>query len=130
MCRGLLRNDVLRSMLLCLQPTRGRITIAGEDLRTFDKSEWARVVSIVNQVILLDLSLIYSKHSCILTCFFHAYVCNKIQQEPVLFSVSVGENIAYGLPDEYVSKDDVIKAAKAANAHDFIISLPQVCHQS
>ncbi|KAL0400804.1 UNVERIFIED_CONTAM: ABC transporter B family member 28 [Sesamum latifolium] len=66
----------------------------GEDLRSFDKSEWARVVSIVNQ-------------------------------EPVLFSVSVGENIAYGLPDDYVSKDDVIKAAKAANAHEFIISLPQ-----
>ncbi|GMP70115.1 hypothetical protein CsSME_00029106 [Camellia sinensis var. sinensis] len=40
-------------------------------------------------------------------------------------SMSVGENIAYGLPDDYVSKDDVIKAAKAANAHGFIISLPQ-----
>ncbi|MFS7949550.1 putative ABC-type xenobiotic transporter [Helianthus anomalus] len=75
-------------------PTQGRITVAGEDLRTFDKSEWARVVSIVNQ-------------------------------EPVLFSVSVGENIAYGLPDEHVSKDDIIAAAKAANAHDFIISLPE-----
>lgn len=47
-------------------------------------------------------------------------------QEPVLFSVSVGENIAYGLPDENVSKEDIIKAAKAANAHEFIISLPQV----
>ncbi|PPD71162.1 hypothetical protein GOBAR_DD31959 [Gossypium barbadense] len=46
-------------------------------------------------------------------------------QEPVLFSVSVGENIAYGLPDDTVSKDDIIKAAKAANAHEFIISLPQ-----
>jgi ATP-binding cassette subfamily B (MDR/TAP) protein 8 len=48
------------------------------------------------------------------------------KQEPVLFSVSVGENIAYGLPDDNVSKDDIIKAAKAANAHEFIISLPQV----
>lgn len=38
----------------------------------------------------------------------------------------MGENIAYGLPDDYVSKDDVIEAAKAANAHEFIISLPQV----
>lgn len=47
-------------------------------------------------------------------------------QEPVLFSVSVGENIAYGLPDDNVSKEDIIKAAKAANAHEFIISLPQV----
>jgi ABC-type multidrug transport system fused ATPase/permease subunit len=40
--------------------------------------------------------------------------------------VSVGENIAYGLPDDVVSKDEIIKAAKAANAHEFIISLPQV----
>lgn len=47
-------------------------------------------------------------------------------KDPVLFSVSVGENIAYGLPDDVVSKDEIIKAAKAANAHDFIISLPQV----
>ncbi|KAG6391936.1 hypothetical protein SASPL_149700 [Salvia splendens] len=49
----------------------------------------------------------------------------RYYEEPVLFSVSVGENIAYGLPDDNVSKDDVIKAAKAANAHEFIISLPQ-----
>jgi ABC-type multidrug transport system fused ATPase/permease subunit len=47
-------------------------------------------------------------------------------QDPVLFSASVGENIAYGLPDDVVSKDEIIKAAKAANAHEFIISLPQV----
>lgn len=47
-------------------------------------------------------------------------------KDPVLFSVSVGENIAYGLPDDVVSKDEIIKAAKAANAHEFIISLPQV----
>ena len=33
-----------------LQPSRGCITVSGEDVRTFDKSEWARVVSIVNQV--------------------------------------------------------------------------------
>jgi ABC-type multidrug transport system fused ATPase/permease subunit len=37
-------------------------------------------------------------------------------KDPVLFSVSVGENIANGLPDNVVSKDEIIKAAKAANA--------------
>ncbi|XVF54057.1 hypothetical protein PTKIN_Ptkin05aG0150600 [Pterospermum kingtungense] len=51
---------------------------------------------------------------------------DKMSREPVLFLVSGGENIAYGLPDENVSKDDIIKAAKAANAHEFIISMPQV----
>lgn len=43
-------NGLVKLMCNILQPTRGRITVAGEDLRTFDKSEWARVVSIVNQV--------------------------------------------------------------------------------
>lgn len=59
-------------------------------------------------------------------CWLPLKFINKVTQEPVLFSVSLGENIAYGLPDDNVSKDDVIKAAKAANAHEFIISLPQV----
>jgi len=39
-------------------------------------------------------------------------------QEPALFSGTVRENIAYGRPD--ASEEDVIAAAKAANAHDFI----------
>ncbi|XP_062074711.1 ABC transporter B family member 28 [Humulus lupulus] len=88
------KSTIVQLLARFYEPTQGRITVAGEDVRTFDKREWARVVSIVNQ-------------------------------DPILFSVSVGENIAYGLPNENVSKDDVIKAAKAANAHDFIISLPQ-----
>ncbi|XP_039032111.1 ABC transporter B family member 28 isoform X3 [Hibiscus syriacus] len=88
------KSTIVQLLARFYEPTSGRITVSGEDVRTFDKSEWARVVSVVNQ-------------------------------EPVLFSVSVGENIAYGLPDDVVSKDDIIKAAKAANAHEFIISLPQ-----
>ncbi|KAM1471438.1 hypothetical protein COP2_043099 [Malus domestica] len=88
------KSTIVQLLARFYEPNRGRITVAGEDVRTFDKSEWAQIVSIVSQ-------------------------------EPVLFSVSVGENIAYGLPDDHVSKDDVIKAAKAANAHEFIISLPQ-----
>ncbi|KAL6291442.1 hypothetical protein ACE6H2_008952 [Prunus campanulata] len=88
------KSTIVQLLARFYEPNSGRLTVAGEDVRTFDKSEWARIVSLVNQ-------------------------------EPVLFSVSVGENIAYGLPDDHVSKDDVIKAAKAANAHEFIISLPQ-----
>jgi ATP-binding cassette subfamily B protein len=44
-------------------------------------------------------------------------------QEAVLFSGSVRENIRYGRPE--ASDDDVIAAAKAAQAHDFILELPQ-----
>ncbi|CAI7862421.1 unnamed protein product [Closterium sp. NIES-54] len=48
-----------------------------------------------------------------------------VSQEPVLFAMSVRDNIAYGLPNADVSEADVIRAAKAANAHEFIVKLPQ-----
>ncbi|KAJ6676177.1 ABC TRANSPORTER B FAMILY MEMBER 28 [Salix viminalis] len=88
------KSTVVQLLSRFYEPNKGRIMVSGEDVRTFEKTEWVQAISIVNQ-------------------------------EPVLFSVSVGENIAYGLPDDNVSKDDIIKAAKAANAHEFIISLPQ-----
>jgi ATP-binding cassette subfamily B protein len=46
-----------------------------------------------------------------------------VLQEPVLFSTSIGENIAYARPD--ASYRDIVAAAKAANAHEFIVRLPQ-----
>lgn len=46
-----------------------------------------------------------------------------VSQEPVLFSGTIFENIAYGKPHASIS--DVEKAALAANAHDFILSLPE-----
>ncbi len=45
-----------------------------------------------------------------------------VLQEPVLFSTSIEENIAYGRPG--ASKKEIEEAAKAANAHDFITALP------
>ncbi len=45
-----------------------------------------------------------------------------VLQDPYLFHGTVGENIRYGLPD--ASLEDVVRAAKAANAHDFIVKLP------
>lgn len=45
-----------------------------------------------------------------------------VQQNVYLFSGTVIENIEYGRPG--ASREDVIEAAKAAGAHDFIMSLP------
>ena len=60
-----------------------------------------------------------------------------VNQNPLLFNTSIGENIAYGAPDREVSEKgefskryqvttkplpEIIKAAKLANAHDFITS--------
>jgi ATP-binding cassette subfamily B protein len=45
-----------------------------------------------------------------------------VMQDPVLFSTSIAENIAYGRPG--ASFQDIVTAAKVANAHDFIVTLP------
>jgi ATP-binding cassette subfamily B protein len=45
-----------------------------------------------------------------------------VHQDPVLFSTSLSENILYGRPG--ASQADVEAAARAANAHDFIVQLP------
>ena len=45
-----------------------------------------------------------------------------VLQEPLLFSTSIAENIAYARPD--ASDEEIAQAAKAARAHDFIMALP------
>ena len=51
-------------------------------------------------------------------------------QEPALLDRSITDNIRYGVNFGDVSDDDVIGAARAANIHDFITSLPMVCTSS
>ncbi|KAG9407971.1 ABC transporter B member 10 [Aphanomyces cochlioides] len=46
-----------------------------------------------------------------------------VSQEPVLFATTVFENIAAG--GDNITQDQVIAAAKRANAHDFIMGLPE-----
>jgi ATP-binding cassette subfamily B protein len=46
-----------------------------------------------------------------------------VLDEPFLFSVSIRENIAYGRPDAPL--EEVEAAARAANAHEFIVRLPE-----
>jgi ATP-binding cassette subfamily B multidrug efflux pump len=46
-----------------------------------------------------------------------------VPQETVLFSGSVRDNIRYGAPD--AGDEEVVAAARAAQAHDFILGLPQ-----
>eukprot|EP00850_Spirogloea_muscicola_P015228 SM000115S23907 [mRNA] locus=s115:109257:114629:- [translate_table: standard] len=88
------KSTVVQLLSRFYEPVEGRIALANWDVRSFDKSEWAKAVSLVNQ-------------------------------EPVLFAMSVKDNIAYGLPNDEVSHEDVVAAAKAANAHDFVERLPQ-----
>ena len=49
-----------------------------------------------------------------------------VSQEPVLFDTSIAENIRYGANFREVSDEEVVEAAKAANIHSFVESLPMV----
>uniref|UniRef100_A0A5K3EJJ9 ABC transporter domain-containing protein n=3 Tax=Mesocestoides corti TaxID=53468 RepID=A0A5K3EJJ9_MESCO len=51
-----------------------------------------------------------------------------VQQEPTLFSGTVAENIAFGLPG--ATEQEIEAAAKMADAHDFILKLPQAYQTS
>jgi len=46
-----------------------------------------------------------------------------VTQETVLFNDTIASNIAYGTPE--ATREQVVEAAKMANAHDFIISQPE-----
>lgn len=46
-----------------------------------------------------------------------------VLQDTVLFAASVRENIAFGCPN--ASEDEIVAAAQAASAHEFIMELPQ-----
>ncbi|XP_050432013.1 mitochondrial potassium channel ATP-binding subunit [Adelges cooleyi] len=70
----------------------GSIKVSGEDIKNLDQT-WLRRRAI-----------------------------GLINQEPVLFAISILENIRYGKPE--ATDSEVIEAAKIANAHSFISSFP------
>src|SRR5204862_336497 len=54
----------------------------------------------------------------------HAYrrLFGVVAQEPLLFNTTIRDNIAYGRDD--VAEAEIIRAARVANAHDFIAEFP------
>ena len=52
-----------------------------------------------------------------------------VSQEPVVFDKSISDNIKYGDNCREVTEEEVIAAAKEANIHDFIMSLPEVSYK-
>ena len=49
-----------------------------------------------------------------------------VQQEPVLFNLSIRDNIAYGDNSRQVTQAEIESAARMANIHEMIVSLPSV----
>lgn len=55
------------------------------------------------------------------------YIVGIVQQEPVLLSGTILENIVYGLTSSEINKltmQDIIDVSKQANCHDFIVNFP------
>ncbi len=72
-------------------PTSGRVTLDGTDIRDFEIKSYRDLLGVVTQ-------------------------------ETILFNDTVRANVAYGMAPP--SDEDLIAAARAANAHDFITQLP------
>ena len=53
-----------------------------------------------------------------------------VSQEPVLFNISIADNIRYGALFREVTDEEVVEVAKACHLHDFIQSLPQASFHS
>ena len=86
------KTTLAKLILRFYDPTSGKITIDGHDLREVKQESLRRQIGIV-------------------------------LQEPFLFKGAIAENIAYGQQGAQAEK--IIEAAKAANIHDFILSLPE-----
>jgi subfamily B ATP-binding cassette protein MsbA len=86
------KSTVLNLILRFFDPTRGTISIDGQDLR--------------------EVTLSSARAACAL-----------LTQEPVLFDDTISANIAYGSED--AEETEIVAAAKAAAAHDFIVAFPE-----
>jgi len=84
------KSTIAKLLARFYDPTHGRITIDGHDLREITQPSLRRQLGIV-------------------------------PQEGFLFAGTVTENIAFGRPD--AAPEDVVRAAQAVGAHDFILRL-------
>ena len=112
------RTDTLNDICLSVEPGEcvgivgptgaGKSTLVGLLPRFYDPSE-GRILLDGHDVRDLTIESLRAQMSVVL-------------QDPLLFSGTIEDNIRYGRLD--ASKDEVVAAAKAANAHDFIMKLP------
>ncbi|XP_063964755.1 ATP-dependent translocase ABCB1-like [Lytechinus pictus] len=73
----------------------------------------------------LSGSLMFDSHeSSLLNTRWQRAQVGLVSQEPVLFDLSIAENIKYGDNSREVSMEECIEAAKKSNIHDFVDSLP------
>ncbi|MDL2301784.1 ABC transporter ATP-binding protein/permease [Lachnospiraceae bacterium OttesenSCG-928-D06] len=90
------KSTILQLLLRFYEPNEGTITLKEKDARNYSLEDWRK-------------NIVY------------------LEQNAPLLVKSISENIAMGVYGSGInpSKDEIIKAAKAAGAHDFIENLPE-----
>jgi subfamily B ATP-binding cassette protein MsbA len=101
-----------KTIALVGQSGSGKTTLADMVPRFYDVDEGELLIDSVN---LKDLKIKELRG-----------LIGMVSQESILFNDTVFNNIAFGI--NTASEEDVIKAAKIANAHDFIVALPDGYH--
>ena len=96
------------TIALCGASGSGKSSIAALIERFYDVSEGSITIDGIN---IKELNVKYLRRQI-----------GFVQQEPVLFSTSIAENIKYGFDD--CTQEDIEAAAIKASAHDFIMSFP------
>ena len=86
----------------------GKSTLINLFLRFYDNYEGEILLDDIN---IRDIDLQYYRSRI-----------GYVQQEPMMFSDTIFNNIAYGVPNAHI--EEVIHAADIANAHEFIINQP------
>ena len=112
-------HDILKNVSLAIEPGQvaaivgpsgtGKTTIAGLIPRFFDPQE-GRVTIDGHDIREFTLKSLRDQVSFVL-------------QDTLLFRGTVWENIAYGKPDAEI--EDTVRAAEQANAHEFIVKMPE-----
>jgi ATP-binding cassette subfamily B protein len=102
------RNVILDNVWIAGRTGTGKSTLVSLLTRFYDPT--------AGQILLDGLDLCDYKLAALRNQFA------LVLQEPLLFSTSIAENIAYARPD--ASDEEIAEAAKAARAHDFIVALP------
>uniref|UniRef100_A0A0D6R1U7 Uncharacterized protein n=1 Tax=Araucaria cunninghamii TaxID=56994 RepID=A0A0D6R1U7_ARACU len=92
------KSSVIGLIMRFYDPVAGKVTIDGKDIRDFNLRYLRRHIGLV-------------------------------QQEPALFATTIRDNILYGSTGgdgggEGASQEEIVRAAEAANAHNFISALP------
>lgn len=114
------KSTLLQLLQRLYDPKSGNIYLDDENISRFVISALRHQIGIVSQVTYHHQHHHHHHHEY---RWLHIYIY-LIFQEPVLFDRTIFENIAYGDNSRKITEREIINAAKSANIHDFISSLP------